>query len=33
MRVINGALMNQTFQTTAFLTDVYQIQFSLKYSF
>jgi hypothetical protein len=33
MRVINGALMNQVFQTTAFLTDVYQIQFSLKYSF
>jgi outer membrane receptor protein involved in Fe transport len=33
MRVVNGALMNHTFETTAFLSDVYQIQFGLTYSF
>jgi hypothetical protein len=33
MRVVNGALMSQSFQTTAFLSDVYQIQFGLRYSF
>ena len=33
MRVVNGALMNSSLQPTAGLSDVYQIQFSLKYSF
>jgi hypothetical protein len=33
MRVVNGALMDHTFETTTNLTDVYRIQFSFKYSF
>ncbi len=33
LRVINGALMSKSLETTAFLSDVYQIQFSLRYSF
>ena len=33
LRVVNNALMSKTFETTAFLTDVYQIQFSLRYTF
>jgi hypothetical protein len=33
LRVVNNQLMNRTWETTAFLTDVYQIQFSLRYSF
>jgi hypothetical protein len=33
LRVVNGELLNQTFETTAGLADVYQIQFSLRYSF
>jgi outer membrane receptor protein involved in Fe transport len=33
LRVINNQLMNTSLQTTTFLTDVYRIQFSLKYSF
>jgi hypothetical protein len=33
MRVVNGALMSSSLQPTAGLADVYQIQFSLKYSF
>jgi len=33
MRVINNQLMTKSLETTTFLTDVYRIQFSLKYSF
>ena len=33
LRVVNGELLNKTFETTAGLADVYQIQFSLRYSF
>jgi outer membrane receptor protein involved in Fe transport len=33
MRVVNGQLMNHTFETTTNLTDVYRMQFSIKYSF
>ena len=33
LRVVNGELLNKTFETTAGLSDVYQIQFSLRYSF
>jgi hypothetical protein len=33
MRVINGQLMSSSLQPTAGLSDVYQIQFSLRYSF
>jgi hypothetical protein len=33
MRVVNNALMNHTFETTAGLSDVYQIQFGLTYTF
>jgi outer membrane receptor protein involved in Fe transport len=33
LRVLNGALINHSLESTAFLTDVYQIQFSLKYTF
>jgi hypothetical protein len=33
LRVVNNQLMNKTWETTAFLSDVYQIQFSLRYSF
>ena len=33
LRVVNGQLINKSLETTAFLSDVYQIQFSLRYSF
>jgi outer membrane receptor protein involved in Fe transport len=33
LRVVNNALMNKTWETTAGLSDVYQIQFSLRYTF
>ena len=33
LRVVNGQLLSKSFETTAGLADVYQIQFSLKYSF
>ena len=33
MRVINGALMNHTFEKNAFLNDVYSFQLGLKYFF
>ena len=33
LRVVNGELLKKSFETTAGLSDVYQIQFSLKYSF
>ncbi len=33
LRVVNNALMSKSFETTAGLSDVYQIQFSLRYSF
>jgi hypothetical protein len=33
LRVINGELMNRTFEPTAGLGDVYRLQFSLRYSF
>ncbi len=33
LRVVNNQLMNKTWETTAFSTDVYQIQFSLRYTF
>jgi hypothetical protein len=33
LRVVNGELLSKTWETTAGLADVYQIQFSLKYSF
>jgi hypothetical protein len=33
LRVVNGQLLNKSLESTAFLTDVYQIQFSLRYSF
>jgi hypothetical protein len=33
LRVINGGLIDHSLESTAFLGDVYQIQFSLKYSF
>ena len=33
LRVVNGALMNKSLESTAFLSDVYQIQFSLRYCF
>ena len=33
LRVVNGALMSKSLESTTFLSDVYQIQFSLKYSF
>ena len=33
LRVVNGQLLNKSFETTAGLADVYQIQFSLKYTF
>ncbi len=33
LRVVNGALMTKSLESTTFLSDVYQIQFSLKYSF
>jgi hypothetical protein len=33
LRVVNNQLMNKTWETTASLSDVYQIQFSLRYSF
>jgi hypothetical protein len=33
LRVVNGQLLNKSFETTAGLSDVYQIQFGLKYTF
>ena len=33
MRVINGALMKETFERTAALADVYRIMFSIRYQF
>jgi hypothetical protein len=33
LRVVNNALINHSLESTAFLSDVYQIQFSLRYSF
>jgi hypothetical protein len=33
LRVVNNALMSKTWETTAGLADVYQIQFSLRYTF
>jgi Carboxypeptidase regulatory-like domain len=33
LRVVNNQLMSKTWETTASLTDVYQVQFSLRYSF
>ena len=33
LRVVNNALMSKSLETTAFLSDVYQIQFSLRYTF
>jgi hypothetical protein len=33
LRVVNGQLINKSFETTAGLTDVYQVQFSLRYTF
>jgi hypothetical protein len=33
MRVVNNALMSKSWEATAGLSDVYQIQFSLRYSF
>jgi hypothetical protein len=33
MRVVNGALMDHSLEPTAGLSDVYQIQFSLRYTF
>ena len=33
LRVVNNALMSKSLETTASLFDVYQIQFSLRYSF
>ena len=33
LRVVNNALMSKSLETTAGLSDVYQIQFSLRYSF
>jgi hypothetical protein len=33
MRVVSNELMSKTWETTAFLADVYQIQFSLRYTF
>ena len=33
LRVVNNQLMTKSLETTAFLTDVYQIQFSLRYTF
>ena len=33
LRVVNGQLLSKSFETTAGLSDVYQIQFSLKYTF
>ncbi len=33
LRVINGALVNKTFEPTASIGDVYRVQFALKYNF
>ena len=33
MRVVNGQLMNRSFEQTADLNDVYRVMFSLKYFF
>ncbi|HVO13349.1 MAG TPA: carboxypeptidase regulatory-like domain-containing protein [Vicinamibacteria bacterium] len=33
LRVVNGQLLNHSLESTAFLSDVYQIQFSLRYGF
>jgi outer membrane receptor protein involved in Fe transport len=33
MRVVSGELLSKSFETTAGLSDVYQVQFSLKYTF
>jgi len=33
LRVVNGQLINHSLESTAFLTDVYQIQFSVRYTF
>jgi hypothetical protein len=33
LRVVNDALITKSLETTAFLSDVYQIQFSLRYTF
>jgi hypothetical protein len=33
MRVVNGALMDHTFEKNAFLSDVYSFQLGLKYFF
>jgi hypothetical protein len=33
LRVVGGQLLNHSFESTAFLSDVYQIQFSIKYTF
>ena len=33
MRVVNGALMDHTFEKTSFLTDVYSFQLSVRYFF
>jgi hypothetical protein len=33
LRVVNNELIRRSLETTAFLSDVYQIQFSLRYTF
>jgi hypothetical protein len=33
LRVVNNELIRHSLETTAFLSDVYQIQFSLRYTF
>ncbi len=33
LRVVNNQLLSKSLETTAFLSDVYQIQFSFRYSF
>ena len=33
LRVVNNQLLNKTFEPTAGLSDVYRIQFQLRYTF
>jgi hypothetical protein len=33
MRVVNGALMDHTFERTAGISDVYRVMFSIRYMF
>jgi hypothetical protein len=33
LRVVNGQLMSNTFERTSFISDVYRMMFSIRYSF